>query len=393
MSDAVNVDVVSKDEIQHLALEKPKEVAAIFEEFFGEDLVDFQPNTERINSLLSSRDPVYLEDINRIGHRIIVKFPKVTVTNELDNSIEIDDLYVKVLVSSNGYLTGTFTMARGVFTKSQWDAGYIHSHARFTINEFAHVCLGTGPLNSTCCTLNTVYDLDIWNLFCRELSLYVTVESLEGVPYIRLENVNKKDGTWTRISSLPSAPLKSRLQIILGRELYLEFLKGIFHNNILRYSCTNVFDIGMSPKDVIVKISKYFTAWFNECVAHNKLNLSFSSLLEEKIIYPCKLDNSGDLSIPCAATRSPRNPPSPIEFFSFKGEGIKIRIIEDSVEPTFEYPYILDIKELSFITSNILKLVNYEYASYDAIERLSSRERDNGTLYFYHPFDKRYLFL
>ena len=34
------------------------------------------------------------------------------------------------------------------------------------------------------------FDETKWMLFCHELSLYVTVESLEGVPYNHLENVH-----------------------------------------------------------------------------------------------------------------------------------------------------------------------------------------------------------
>ena len=56
--------------------------------------------------------------------------------------------------------------------------------------RFKSPCTGSGPINSTLATLATDYDEGIWQLFCLELDRYVRVESIEGVPYHRLESIS-----------------------------------------------------------------------------------------------------------------------------------------------------------------------------------------------------------
>ena len=50
-------------------------------------------------------------------------------------------------------------------------------------------CTGRGPINSTLSTLAIGYDEAIWQLLCLELDRYVRVESIDGVPHYRLENI------------------------------------------------------------------------------------------------------------------------------------------------------------------------------------------------------------
>ena len=120
---------------------------------------------------------------------IIIRFPRVRVTNENDKFIDITELYAKVSVKSNGKLAEFFTLMRTEYTMVQWESHYSHSHMPSTEFRWQSPCLGSGPILGTQESLFSSFNLDIWGLFCYELSKYVTVESLAGVPYRRLENV------------------------------------------------------------------------------------------------------------------------------------------------------------------------------------------------------------
>ena len=77
-----------------------KQVYDIFNDFFGEERVD-------------------LQDTN-----IIVHFPKVTVTNEYNRSVDITHLWVKVPLNSNGTIANIFCMVRSEYTYQQFVSGY-----------------------------------------------------------------------------------------------------------------------------------------------------------------------------------------------------------------------------------------------------------------------------
>lgn len=124
---------------------------------------------------------------------ILIRFPEVTVTNENNKSINIKDLFARVKVNKDGNLIGTFTLNRTSFPTYQWSRGYMHSHVPSMTTRhtpsWENPCLGSGPISTTCGTLNHNSSDEIWDLFIYELSLYVQNESLRGGPYIRLENV------------------------------------------------------------------------------------------------------------------------------------------------------------------------------------------------------------
>lgn len=158
---------------------------------------------------------------------IIVWYPKATVSNEFDNSIEIYDLYVKIPITADGRMmfnahhsysdaNQPFYYARTTYTINQLRAGYRHSHSRNIYgadpsfnpvpyyNEMIKwecVCTGSGPINQTIDTLHDRYDNMAWGMFCIELDKIVHIESVQGVPFIKLQSVNNQDGRKVSVSS------------------------------------------------------------------------------------------------------------------------------------------------------------------------------------------------
>jgi len=167
------------------------EVLEAFCEYFGEDRIDVQNNTE-----------------------IIIYFPQITVTNSAKDSRILYDFYVKVDWSVRfpdrigfagiKYLKATYSIEEAL-------AGHVHSHAQsaenFGLNmhmlyikkksklaEFKYVCLGgdTTPINITINQLNASITPDLLLQFCMDIDHTIRWESLEGGPMSHLRNIKSK---------------------------------------------------------------------------------------------------------------------------------------------------------------------------------------------------------
>ena len=228
------------EELYNSLMDKPLRVLGIFNDFFGEDKVDMQGylSLEKFKSWigiepLSNYTNSNIVGMNRndwnmykthavtdlpenqiekainvltdttikriIGYAkfnnifILIHFPHVRVTNEYDRFVDINHLWAKVKVMYDGTLIGGFTLNRSEYTMLHISSGYMHSHISYIPTDdftvFQEPCTGSGPINSTISTLNRDYDEDMWNMFCLELSKYVTVESVAGRPYKYLESL------------------------------------------------------------------------------------------------------------------------------------------------------------------------------------------------------------
>lgn len=233
------------EELYNSLMDKPLRVLGIFNDFFGEDKVDMQGywSLDKFKSWMNIEPlSTYIPDGNivsmnmndwsmyktwsitdlpgdqvekvvnvltnttvkeRIGNAkfngifILVHFPHVRVTNEHDRFVDINHLWAKVKVSYNGTLNGGFTLNRSEYTLLHIRSHYMHSHISSIptgdFTQFQNPCTGGGPINGTISALNRDYDEDMWNMFCLELSKYVTVESVAGVPYNYLEKLGTND--------------------------------------------------------------------------------------------------------------------------------------------------------------------------------------------------------
>ena len=139
-------------------------------------------------SSLSCRDTI--EDIvsSKFNNMfILVHFPHVRITNEHDRYVDINHLWAKIKITSEGTMNGNFTLNRSEYQAIHFMSNYMHSHVssipRDDLTRFMSPCTGDGPINSTISSLYREFDSDLWQLFCLELSKYVTVESISGRPW------------------------------------------------------------------------------------------------------------------------------------------------------------------------------------------------------------------
>ena len=151
--------------------------------------------------------------------------------------------------------------------------------------DWKQPCLGSGPLVATRNKV-TIPDITIderleyLGLYCYELDKYVRVESIEGIPYNRLESVGLGDS-----------------KIVLGNnavdwyysrgttKLILEdFYKYFISEYEFKLSYINgQYIVGESLPRLLMKMSQYFAVWYNK-EGYNKYKKSLEYLTKHILV-------------------------------------------------------------------------------------------------------------
>lgn len=416
------------EELYNSLMSKPLRVLSIFNEFFGEDKVDMQGywsldkfkswlNIEPIGTyipndivgIMNSEDwSIYqnwtitdlpmnqLEKvinalintaiIERIGDSkfnnlfILVHFPSVRITNEHDKFVDINHLWAKVRILYNGTLNGGFGLNRSEYSVLHLMNNYMHSHVsdipKSDFTRFQSPCTGSGPINGTISFLNREYDEDMWNMFCLELGKYVTVESIAGTPYHRLEELNSGHMELNCNSFVTYLHIDERLQRALGRGKLIEFIRYFINLRKLKFNYVNgSYSIGMSFIEYITLISNEFISWYNNQFNIGELKGSFDQLKERGILKECVISNGKIYS-----NRIRENIGSYTRFIgkkvcTFKDKEITISISDVSNEENENISVVLNSSYALYILSKILKVLNYRYGR----SKASHRDYNSGT--------------
>ena len=381
------------------AMEKPLQVLEVFNDFFGEDRVDMQgfPTYSQVASALSEGSSVtqvkrwisqHCENDGYYGF-ILVHFPHITVTNEHNRSTEINHLYAKILVDIDGKIGGRFLLNRSEYSVLHISNGYMHSHVsnipfgNFT--AFQQPCTGTGPINSTICSLSRDFDVNIWRLFCLELSKYVEVESLEGVPYHRLEGLTAGGrSSLVRIADTlqPREYLDSRdiRTQILSKADIARFTKYLIDKDILKFSfMSNEYRLAMSPTDCTIRVSNAFIEWYNKEFKAGRVSAPLADLMNYSVLQACKFKDG--YLVKSVNSRSGRDYAAYIgrRVCTFKGNPVTITIPDLVTLPTDENDVlILRTTIIEYIITKILNVINFRYGNKRSHEEGPSRK----TVYF-----------
>lgn len=294
---------------------------------------------------------------------IIVYFPNVRVTNEYDKFIDIQDLYARVKIKSDGRLSECFRLARTTYPYKQFKVGYAHSHINKVdsgnAGQWSRPCTGTGPINATMDTIKVSYNEQFWGLFTFELAKYVTVESLAGTPYIRLETVGRGDVD----ESMSTFNSKGK-GILSGptKHLINAFTQYYAEKHKFRFQFVNgQYQIGESPVSMIVNLSNEFIAFLNDyrCRVANVptlQRLKSIHVLQNYIVANGRIyqisDNGRDINAATSANGR--------DLFRFKGKMVKLKILVD--DNTIENHSLLLAKNYcEVIITNVLNIINYQY--------------------------------
>lgn len=394
---------------------KVKEVANIFNEYFGEDFVDvkyvsdsiknhilsfnkvgnflgllcnllnegenirivYGPNNIIIDSktylkeiasksmeefpeeLLPILDTYWESHITMGTNYIIVRFPFVTVTNENNKSINIQELYARVSLKIDGTMIGRFELIRSYYPLDQWNSDYCHSHISHISTEWLEPCTGTGPINSTMGRLHNAYNENVWGLFCYELDKFVRVESLAGTPYKRLESVGLVSDMPVMLPSLQgSQKLKGE---IISDELAKDFIRTLIEEIELKVSFINgVYDLGEPLENFWIKASRIFAKWYNKKYKEGKVTADLKTLLSKKIVSKYII-REGKVYAPRTVNRRNIAAYQGYELFTFKGKDVKMVIDESIKDLTNNETYLLSMRFISKLIRSILIIINYNY--------------------------------
>lgn len=401
------------EELYNSLMDRPLRVLSIFNDFFGEDKVDMQGywsldkfkswmNIEPLSTYIPDGDIVSMnrDDWNmyktwaitdlpggqaekvinvltnttvkeRIGVVkfndifILVHFPHVRVTNEHDRFVDIDHLWAKVKVMYDGTLNGGFKLNRSEYTMLHISSGYMHSHISsiptIDFTSFQNPCTGSGPINGTISALNRDYDEDTWNMFCLELSKYVTVESIAGGPYKYLERLgtnNMRVGEDRFITYLSPGYYRDAL----SSDKLKEFVRDFINSKKLKFNYVNgSYSIGMSLIEFIVLISNEFIKWYNDQFDKKELTTNFSELREQGILKECIIDN-GKIYY----DNSRNNVNNYAQYIGkkvcmFKGRMVTVDITDIAEVGNENKSIILNPRIALYILATILKVLNYRY--------------------------------
>ena len=401
------------EELYNSLMDKPFRVLSIFNDFFGEDKVDMQGylrldefkswmNIEPLSTYIPNSNIVSMDNNDWSMYRtqtitdlpedqvekvvngltniivkeiignvefndifILVHFPHVRVTNEHNRFVDINHLWAKVKVMWDGTMSGRFTLNRSEYTLLHFRSHYLHSHissipkADFT--QFQNPCTGSGPINGTISTLNRDYDEDMWNMFCLELSKYVTVESVAGRPYHYLENLGTRDMQVGEDKFITYLYPNYCVNDILSDKLK-EFVRYFINSKKLKFNYVNgSYSIGMSFIEFIVLISNEFIKWYNDQFNKGELTTKFEDLKKHGILRECIIDNGKiyyDMNI-----NNANNYAQYIgkQVCMFKGKEITVDITDITRVENENKSIILDTQTALYILTTILKVLNYRY--------------------------------
>lgn len=399
-------------------MEKPLRVLGIFNDFFGEDMVDMQgypelhrfgmwmsivpistycerqtvgmsneewglhkdsPITELpaslVNNVLSVfENPNVKDTIGRLKFNnifILVHFPHVRITNENDRYVDINHLWAKVKVLYNGTLNGGFTLNRSEYTMLHFMSNYMHSHiSNIPKDDFTHFqspCTGSGPINTTISTLNRDYDEDMWNMFCLELSKYVTVESITGRPYYYLEKIGTGSMEVGMSRFMPYLDMGYYSNVV-SRGKIREFVKKFVNAKKLKFNYVNgCYSIGMTLPEYMILVSNEFISWYNDQFNKNEIASTFDYLKNSGLVKECIIDNGkiyyedGRISVNNISEYIGK------KVCIFKGREVTLDITDIAEVRNENKSIILNTRFALYILNIILKVLNYRYGRETAI--------------------------
>lgn len=291
---------------------------------------------------------------------IIVHRPKVTVTDEYDNFETIYDTFIQVMIDGTGCIMPNPKIRRTTFTDVQYIAGYTHSHAPIRtpiVDDFIKICLGGGPIIDTISTLSYKVSLDLWEIFCFELDVYIRTESQKGGPYFKLTSLTKNNCFSTPFCTDVSmyslgyyTPFKDcSLELI---EYFNTFLKEYFTHTKIPFSYNGVYILGMHYKDFLLDISNKFIDYTNN--KKHIISVDLYKEIKQNLLESCTY-KYGDFYY--AETEIENYNTEKINMV-FKGTLYDLKIIPTNNTNDKSYLLIKD-KIINTVLVKILNIINY----------------------------------
>lgn len=363
--------------------EKVYKVYSAAVKYYGEDRVQLDVGFENYNqSILRNNRPIQIQDpqVEDIEfpalrttndtfltlYSVIIYFPEVTVTNEANKSTVIKDLFARIPLLKSGRMAVPFRLTRATYTGAELMIGYMHSHCH-SLNSnnpenWDTPCLGTGPLKTTVYLLMREYDELRWGLFFWELDKFTQVESLAGIPYLKLQDIGVANDNEFRIDSVNTTVNISEEE----RNTITKLVKSYLNTDLLKVTEENGHIIlGMPFVEWLVEFTKYYMKWKSvaEQLKEPTLDRRLRNYkIRDNILY------TNSRGIDWAKKVG-------THIINFKGTDFEFTITEER-RSEGQIP-LLDINLSAFILNQILSYIN---CGYDTRITQYSPKRENGVL-------------
>lgn len=396
--------------------EAPQRVREIYNtavEFFGEDMVDLQKTTikeiwqyglgfceyrtliERLGIQYSNAPSVgssYENWITTISsedmlatieglittekllntelplYTILVYFHDITVSNEQDESVKIEDIYAAVPVTPLGHYTECMLWLRTTVSKTHWKAGYRHSHLHSGRGkDWTCPCLGSGPIRMTMENLRGTYDLSFWSLLWLELDRCIRVESLNGGPYFLMSDITA-DRQATQIYNNFDFYNLSNIRLTY-QKLLDELAKRVLQSGGLQYSyIEGAVHIATSYLDFTVLVSNCLLEYFHS-LTENEANRIANRLMSNSHLIHAQIKSTGEIVSYGSLKHFLINTGSDIDIsasdagFSFRGKEVPFSVVEDTTPEEEQIFYeLIGPRFAACLFKKITIIANYVYA-------------------------------
>ena len=172
---------------------------------FNEDEIVFLK--AQLTNMFESLDTVYPDrwDCYCSGTMLffLIEFPEIEITNRFSHRHTLLDVFVCISFTLDTnqegdpqFLIYNIGLTRATLTKAEVDICYYHSHVpahRPSQNDCLHIgsfCLGSGDFQNSFNNLaSPVYHSDNFMLFIMSIENFLSYESIEGGPHIRMSNI------------------------------------------------------------------------------------------------------------------------------------------------------------------------------------------------------------
>lgn len=190
---------------------------------------------------------------------LLIYFPEVKIENEINEKHTIYDAFVRVPLNNDGRIRSGISILKATYTNEEIESSYLHSHChRITgIYNWEVPCLGYGPLRNTQMQLLMDYSKETFKVFFWELDKMMHVESLSGVPYIRMRDIGK-DNKISRVDNVSYEPIRSDTDKNIICNFVLSYLKSGKQKFTFM---DNQWCLGERFMDWYIGISEYFINW------------------------------------------------------------------------------------------------------------------------------------
>ena len=279
---------------------------------------------------------------------LLIYFPEVTVTNEMNESTVIRDFFARVPLTPHGKLATGFQFNKATYTEAEIRIGYMHSHChsidRLNPEYWQSPCLGSGPIRGTIAVLMQDFDEQRWGLFFWELDKVTQVESLSGVPYIKLQNIGISNNQEVSITTY-----NATVDILPeNKETLIKFIKSYMSTGQMKFvALYQKITLGIPYIEWLVGISKYYMKWEQAALQEGEETLPLGWFKDYSVRDNLLYLNNPNQRYQSAIGRLIAN---------FKGNDFRVNILNETDD--VESVRLFDVSFANFILSQILTFIN-----------------------------------